>query len=352
MSIAHVGNAKKDSLATVMRSSFHPRLINSPLGDPGLFIPFIYEKRAILFDLGDLQSLTARDLLKVTHIFVTHTHMDHFVGFDQILRIILGREKELSLYGPPDFFKRLEGKLAGYTWNLVEEYPYPLKLHVTEVHQDKTLTKRYLCQERFQPEKKMEEVPFTRVLLKEPSFGVEAILLDHRIPCLGFSFLESFSVNINKERLRELSLPVGPWLNRFKKALYARENPESVFVVTWEESGRVVRETPFVLGDLARNIATISSGQKVTYITDIIGSPENLEKAVMLAKHADHLFIEAGFLERDHERAKRKYHLTAKEAGLVAKRAEVKQFTLFHFSTRYSRLQEEIQREARDAFVS
>jgi ribonuclease Z len=333
-----------------MRPRFHPRLINPPLADPGLFIPFLYEKRAILFDLGDLQVLTPRDLLKITHVFVTHTHMDHFVGFDQLLRVLLGREKELHLYGPPEFLKRVEGKLAGYTWNLVEEYPYQLKLNVTELRPNKKLTKRYTCQDRFLPDKEVKESPFTETLLREPSFFVEAALLDHRIPCLGLSFVENFSININKERLNDEGLAVGAWLNRFKRALYAKDDPKTPFVVTWSEARKGKRERTFALGDLASKIAIISPGQKTTYITDIIGSPENMERSVMLAKDADHLFIEASFIERDKEIAKRKYHLTAREAGLIAKRAGVKHMTLFHFSPRYAGQEGEIWKEAMEAF--
>jgi ribonuclease Z len=276
--------------------------------------------------------------------------MDHFVGFDQLLRILLGREKELYLYGPPEFFRRVEGKLAGYTWNLVEEYQYQLKLNVTELHPNKKLTKQYICQDRFLPDRETQESPFSEVLLMEPSFFVKAALMDHRTPCLGLSLVESFSININKERLNEAGLPVGPWLNRFKKALYAKEDPETPFNVTWLEGGKSKRERTLALGDLASKIATISPGQKIAYITDIIGSAENLEKAVMLAQDADHLFIEAGFMERDKERAQRKYHLTAREAGLIAKRAGVKQMTLFHFSPRYNGQEGEIWKEAMEAF--
>jgi ribonuclease Z len=88
-----------------MRPRFHPRLINGPFDDPGLFIPFLYENRAILFDLGDINTLSARDILKVSHVFITHTHMDHFIGFDRLLRLFLGREKKLYLYGPQGFLK-------------------------------------------------------------------------------------------------------------------------------------------------------------------------------------------------------------------------------------------------------
>jgi ribonuclease Z len=333
-----------------VKSSVQPRLINSPWADPGLFIAFPYERRAILFDLGDLGNLTARDLLKVTHVFVTHAHMDHFTGFDQLLRVFLGREKQIEFFGPEEFFDRVEGKLAGYTWNLVEEYEYQLKLRVTEVRGDQLIKRVYKCRDRFRSESNVEVEPFSGLLLEEPSFRVEAAVLDHRIPCLGLSLVENFSVNVIKERLKELGLPVGPWLTRFKKVLFAGEDPENTFVVSWEEEGKIVREKAFGLGELAKSIATISPGRKISYITDIVGSAENLEKTVLLAKEADHLFIEAGFLEKDRDTARRKYHLTAKEAGLVARRAGVKQFTLLHFSPRYSGQEEAFLKEAMEEY--
>jgi len=41
-----------------MQSNFLPKLINDPLGDPGVMVEFLSEKRALLFDLGDLSSIT------------------------------------------------------------------------------------------------------------------------------------------------------------------------------------------------------------------------------------------------------------------------------------------------------
>jgi ribonuclease Z len=332
------------------RPSYTARLVNPPFHDPGLLISFQYQRRALLFDLGDLHALSPRDLLKISHVFVTHTHMDHFVGFDTLLRVSLGREKELHLFGPAGFFERVEGKLAGYTWNLVDEYPYNLQLRVTEVDEEQCRTRRYLCKERFHRTGEQEDAPFTRFLVKEPAFHIEAALLDHRIPCLGFSLIEEFSVNVDKEALKGLGLPVGPWLTSFKKAMAEKKDPGHAFSVVWEEEGKIVRERTFALGELAEKIARISPGQKVTYLTDLSGSPENLEKAVELARDADHLFVEAAFLDRDRETAKAKCHLTAKEAGTLARKAKVKQMTLFHFSPSYSELEEEIRKEAMEAF--
>jgi len=332
-----------------MRPSFQPTLINDPFSDPGLFVPFLYEKRAFLFDLGDLSGLSPRDLLKVDSIFITHTHMDHFIGFDALLRVFLGRDRELRIFGPPDFFSQIEGRLAGYTWNLVEEYETDFSLKVSEVHEDVILTRVYKCRDRFRFDG-TEEEKFTGLLLKEPSFQVEAVLLDHRIPCLGFSLTENFYVNIIKEGLLKLCLEVGPWIQRFKKALYNEIDPQSEFSVTWEQGGKAVKEKHYVLGELAEEIAKISSGQKITYITDVVGSPENYEKILTLAKDSDYLFIEAAFLDCDKETAERKYHLTAREAGDIAKQAGVKKLKAFHFSPRYSDNPDAIPKEAMEAF--
>jgi ribonuclease Z len=335
-----------------MRPTFLPRLIHDPFSDPGLYIPFLFERRALLFDLGDLSPLSTRDLLKISHVFVTHTHMDHFVGFDALLRIFLGRDRDLYMYGPPHFFDRVEGKLAGYTWNLVDEYLNDLKLTVSEVRPEGLLTKVYRCRERFQPIGGGEKEPFTGTLLEEPAFHVEAALLDHRIPCLGLSLVEHFYVNIDKEGLKALELPVGPWLTRFKKALYAQQDRDTPFTVTWEREGKVTGKKDFILGDLAKKIAKISPGCKFTYITDIIGSRENWSRVLNLARDSDHLFIEAPFLDRDKDVAKKKYHLTAKEAGAMAREAGVKHFTPFHFSPRYRGHSQEIGKEAMEAFTA
>jgi len=333
-----------------MRTSFHPRLINDPFSDPGLFISFLYEKRALLFDLGDLHGLSPRDLMKVSHVFVTHAHMDHFIGFDSLLRVLLGREKKIHLFGPPEFFARVEGKLAGYTWNLVQEYEYRLSVKVTEVWPQRLKTRIYLCGERFAPPETEEEEPFQGTLLQEPSFRLEGALLDHRIPCLGLALNESFSINIDKQALNALNLPVGPWLTRFKKVLHEQQDARRPFVVSWKQRGEDEKTRTFVLGELAQRIARVSPGQKIAYLSDMAGSPENLEKAENLVRHADSLYIEAPFLERDREIANKKYHLTAKQAGTLARKAEVKRLILFHFSPRYTDVAEELEKEAMEAF--
>jgi ribonuclease Z len=70
---------------------FQAKLVNGVWGDPVVLIDLKYTRRAILFDIGDVTSLSTRILLRVSDVFVSHTHMDHFAGFDHLLRVCLGR---------------------------------------------------------------------------------------------------------------------------------------------------------------------------------------------------------------------------------------------------------------------
>ena len=90
-----------------MTPIFSAELVNGPFGDPTLYLDWRFEGRALLFDLGDLGALAPRKILRVSDVFVSHTHMDHFAGFDRLLRLCLGRETAVRLYGPPGFIDRV-----------------------------------------------------------------------------------------------------------------------------------------------------------------------------------------------------------------------------------------------------
>ncbi len=95
---------------------------------------------------------------------------------------------------------------------------------------------------------------------------------------------------------------------------------------------------------------TITLGQKLAYVTDAVYSPENVERIVTLVKEADVLYCEAAYLDRDKSLAAERHHLTARQAGLIAREAAVRRLAIFHFSPRYQGNAEAFHREAREAF--
>ncbi len=331
-----------------MRPSFLPRLVNDPFKDPGLYIPFLLRGRALLFDLGDNSTLSHRDLLKVSHVFVSHTHMDHFIGFDRLLRVMLGRQKELHLFGPEGFMDNVEGKLRGYAWNLLGNDAYPLVLKITEVTTDRVKSRRYRCRNRFRPDGDPVESGFGRALLAEPALTVSATVLDHRIPCLGLALKERFHIHILKDRVAAMGAAPGPWLGQFKAAVYGGLAPDTVFQVPRTGGSGKAR---FTLDALQKQITRISPGQKITYITDAQYTPANRQRIVSLAEDADHLFIEAAFLEEDSAAAEEKSHLTARQAGEIARLSRARRMTIFHFSPRYRGREEQLYREAEEEFA-
>jgi ribonuclease Z len=331
-----------------MGPTFLPRLVNGPFDDPALFIPLRNEKRALLFDLGDITALASREILKLSHIFVTHTHMDHFIGFDRVLRLLLGRDKDLYLYGPQGFLDNLAGKLAGYCWNLVENYENRFTLHAVELHPDRALCCSYPCHKRFVAED-VREIPFDGVVLDEAALCIRAIHLDHGIPVLAFRLDERFHINIVKTALEEMGLGPGPWLNRFKRMLYEGADSDTIIEVPEAAPGSPFRRLS--LGALKSRIVRISPGQRLAYVADAAGTPDNLDKIAAFCRDVDHLFVEAAFSDRHREVALQKLHLTARQAGELARRCRVKQYSLFHYSPRYSDCPEILEEEAARAFL-
>ena len=128
-----------------MPRHFDPALVNDPFDDPGLYVDLAFERRALLFDLGDIGRLTPRKLLRISDVFVTHRHMDHFAGFDQLLRRLLGRDKILNLYGPAGMIDAVGHKLAAYTWNLIGGYDGNLRCRVMEIEEAGRVSSAEFC---------------------------------------------------------------------------------------------------------------------------------------------------------------------------------------------------------------
>ena len=325
-------------------------LVNSPFHDPAVYVKFKYHNEAFLFDLGDIAALPARMILKIGAIFVSHTHMDHFIGFDHLLRICLGRDQQIALFGPAPFLDKVEHKLQSYTWNLVENYTNDFQLTVTEVHPTSRLTRRYRCRQSFRPEGEERSEGDGTLLFQGDFFAVHGVLLDHAIPCLGYRLEENSHINVKKNALDEMGLPTGPWLNGLKERIMRQEPDETPVRIWWKnQEGR--REESFLpLGLLKEKVILITPGEKVCYVTDAVWSEENVARIVALASGADLLFLESPFLHEDRDMAARKHHLTARQAGALAAMAGVKRLVIFHFSPKYKGMEEQLQREAQDAF--
>ena len=171
-----------------MRPLLHPTMVNGRTGDPALYIETLFERRAILFDLGDITSLSARKIQRLERVFISHAHIDHFIGFDRLLRVLVGRDKKISLYGPQGFIDHIHHKLQGYRWNLVHRYPSELIFFVTEIGISLACrTARFRLKNAFTAELLGDGHLAGGVVYSEPSFKLSTAVLEHQTPCLGFA---------------------------------------------------------------------------------------------------------------------------------------------------------------------
>src|SRR5712692_9796744 len=288
-----------------MNLAFAAHLVNGPFGDPGLYIDLCWQGRALLFDLGHNEALPLTEMLRLSHVFVSHCHMDHFIGFDRLLRLFLGRDKKLHFFGPPGILACVEGKLRGYTWNLVDNYGFAIE--VSEVAPD----------------------------------GIRRLV---------FALEEKSHLNVDTGWLNHLGVRAGPWLAELKHAMRRGEPDEWLVTARWRHKDGEEERRDFTLGDLRGHLVKETHGQKIAYVVDTLYSQENAARIAALASGADLFFCESPFLAEDEDQATRRYHLTARQAGLLGRAAGARKLVVFHFSPRYSGRAECLYQEAREAF--
>jgi ribonuclease Z len=133
-----------------------------------------------------------------------------------------------------------------------------------------------------------------------------------------------------------MGLPVGAWLSELKRMIRDQASSDTLLTINGRE---------YPLSDLI-TVAMITSGQKVSYITDISPDENNLNKVAELVRDSDTLYCEAYFLHGDLERAFERHHLTAKITGEIARKSKVKNLVLMHFSPKYFDHPDAIETEA------
>ncbi|MFC5496601.1 MBL fold metallo-hydrolase [Caenimonas terrae] len=328
-----------------MRHLFEPHLVNDAFGDPGLHVDFNDEHRALLFDLGGVSALPPRKLVRVSHVFVSHTHMDHFAGFDQLLRVVLGRKDCIVLVGGPGFVAQVEHKLRAYTWNVVHRYAVELVLAVREVGVDgRGRGARFSSRTGFAREDGASFRCEGDVLHDEALFRVRGRFVDHEMPCLAFALEEKARGRVAKDRLAALGVTTGPWLRELKLAVLSGAPAETPIRVEWRDQlGQ--HEMTRSVGELAPVLIDVAPGRRVGYVTDLRFTDANRRALGQLLAGVDQLFIESVFLDADSEHGLRKNHLTARQAGCIARELGAKSVVPFHFSPRYRGREAEVEGE-------
>jgi ribonuclease Z len=318
-----------------MRTTLDTRLVDPSAGEPGLVAEFRDERRALLFDMGEIDRLAPRTLLRVSHAFVSHCHMDHFAGFDHWLALALGRVRRLVLWGGPGFCDRLEHKLHGYTWNVVHRYEVPLVLDAHALEADGSRTDaRFDSARSFVRAAGLAGDATGDVLVDEPLFAVRATIVDHEMPVLAFALEEKAQVRVAADRIAAMGLATGAWLRTLKQAVLAGAPDDTPIDLAWRDRDGEHRRDATV-GELRALVLDTVPGRRIGYVTDLRYTEANAAALERLLGGVDLLYVEAVFSEADAEHGARKNHLTTRQAGLVARRLGARHVVPFHFSPRY-----------------
>jgi ribonuclease Z len=325
-----------------MRPTLHPRLVNGRFGDPALFVETLHRHDALLFDLGDLSPLSSRDLLRITHVFVTHMHLDHFVGFDRLLRVHVGRDKRIVLVGPVGFTAAVAHKLQAYTWDLVDRYVADLLFDIIEIRgTSELIATRLRFQSSFAEEPVEPPCWSPGPVLHWPDFTLQAAILEHHGPSLGYAVQEPLHVNVWRNRLEERGFATGRWLQALKRAVVEGAGEETA--ISLPDGGTLP------LGEL-RDLVSVERGQKIAYVTDVADTASNRIAIADLAREADTFFVEATFSAADRDLAEARAHLNTMASGEIARAANVRRLEPFHFSPRYEGEEDRMLAEVYAAF--
>lgn len=265
----------------------------------------VVECRGKLFmvDCGEGAQLQMRRMglsfTKLGHIFISHIHGDHCFGLIGMISTfgLLGRTARLHVYGPAALGTILDIEMKTFCHDL----GYEVEFHAIDT----------TCQ---------------KVIYEDRSLTVETVPLEHRLPCCGYLFREKPTLpHIRREMIECYEIPVSQIQNIKNGKDYVMPD------------GTVVPNERLVLAaDSPRSYAYCSDTRYMPQLATVL-------------KGVSTIYHESTYGEDEIAMAEKYYHSTARQAGMVARDAQVGKLLLGHFSSRYHE-EEILLDEARNVF--
>lgn len=230
----------------------------------------------------------------VTRIFLSHFHGDHCLGFGSMLmRLNLDKvQHDIHCYYPAsgkEYFDRLRyGTIYHSSINVIEH----------PVHED-------------------------GIIHEDDKFAIEARFLDHGVDNVGWRIKERDALKFDKDKLQSFGI-------------------EGAMMKDLLQDGHIIVDGRKI------SLDEVSHNREGDVFSCVIDT-RLCENAKLLAKNAKLLLCESTYLEEHADLAKDHYHMTARQAALLAKDAGAQQLILTHFSARYRNLKS-FEDEAREIF--
>lgn len=250
------------------------------------------EGSLFLFDCGEGTQVSLKKLnlrwKRIDAIFISHTHADHVTGLPGILMLSSQVDRDAPLYiiGPP--------KIKEYTEAMMRTLDMYINYQIIIVE--------------INPESR-------RVVFEaeDKSFTVKCFPLKHSKPCVGYCFEEAPRAGqFFPEKAVAAGVPCGPDWAKLQSGTAVEINGKTVYPSD-------------VMGPPRH-------GRKISFVTDTL----YIDSIASDVKESDLLICEGMFTEDLLATAREKKHLTARQAGKIAKDAQVKKMGLIHYSPRYT----------------
>lgn len=255
-----------------------------------------YKGRKILIDAGEGTQVSMREFhtgfRSLDIICISHLHGDHIFGLPGLLSTLSnsGRKAPITIIGPRDLKRILEGLLRS-----LEFLSFDIKL-IENPEKDLKFTISKGILELVEADENYEDIL------------ISTLKLEHSSPCLAYSFYIPRSPKFHREKAMENNVPKLIW-SKLQKGK------------TVEVEGKTYKPS-MVLGEERKGI-------KISFVTDT----RPIEEIVSFVKGSDLFVCEWTYGDdEDRKKAVKNMHMTFREAGKLAKKAEVKELVVTHFS--------------------
>lgn len=257
-----------------------------------------YKSENILVDCGEgtqrQMKIAGAKLTRLTKILISHWHGDHVLGIPGLIQSMSasGYNGRLVVYGPigtKSFMKKVFEVFA---------FDNKIDIAVNEISSGK--------------------------FFESNDFILEARMLRHNLPTLGYSLIEKARRKIDIKYIKEIEIPIGPLLGKLQKGKS----------IVWK--GKKV--------DVSK-ATKIVKGKKITIINDTLPC----RNADALAKNSDLIICEATYSSDFEDKSEKRMHMTAADAAKLAGKANAKKLILTHFSARYKDTKE-LEKDAKKYF--
>jgi len=264
----------------------------------GVFIS--YDKHGILVDCGEgIQRQFKKAgiaLTKISKILITHWHGDHVFGLPGVISTLGASEydKTLEIYGPKGTKKHLDAMFDAFVFDR------KIEIKVIEIKEGK--------------------------IFENDQFKLEAYELSHGVLTYGYNFIEKDRRRINVRKAEKFGLKQGPLMGKLQDGK------------TVEHKGKKIK---------ADDVTYIVKGKKIS----IIGDTALCNNCYKMAQEADLLISESTYASDLEEKGEAYGHMTAKQAAMIANKANVKKLMLTHLSARY-KTKDVVEEDAKDYFAN